>query len=69
MSFVILFIFAWNIHYLVENHKLDLIVLCSDIQKIKKLECIHDKVAQLKKLTYFHRIKSSYKLALLSEQY
>ncbi len=58
-------------HYLVEKHQLNSTIWCKH-SKVKETETItqeeyfHDwqqKVTQVKKLTYFHSIKSDYKLA------
>ncbi len=59
------------LHYLVEKHQLNSTIQfkyskMKETEKITQEEYIHDwqhKVAQLKKLTYFHSIKSDYKLA------
>ncbi len=58
-------------HYLVEKNKLNSTIQfkyskIKETEKITQEEYIHDwqkKVAQLKKITYFHSIKSDYKLA------
>ncbi len=59
------------LHYLVEKHQLNSTIQCKhskvkETEKITQEEYIHDwqqKVTQVKKLTYFHSIKSDYKLA------
>ncbi len=58
-------------HYLVEKHQLNSTIRCKhskvkETETITQEEYIHDwqqKVTQVKKLTYFHSIKSDYKLA------
>ncbi len=58
-------------HYLVEKHQLNSTIQCKhskvkETETITQEEYIHDwqqKVTQVKKLTYFHSIKSDYKLA------
>ncbi len=55
-------------HYLVEKHQLNSTIRCKhskvkETETITQEEYIHDwqqKVTQVKKLTYFHRIKSDY---------
>ncbi len=58
-------------HYLVEKHQLNSTIRCKH-SKVKETETItqeeyiqdwQQKVTQVKKLTYFHSIKSDYKLA------
>ncbi len=58
-------------HYLVEKHQLNSTIRCKhskvkETETITQEEYIHDwqqTVTQVKKLTYFHSIKSDYKLA------
>ncbi len=58
-------------HYLVEKHQLNSTIRCKhpkvkETETITQEEYIHDwqqKVTQVKKFTYFHSIKSDYKLA------